>query len=187
MDHKWKDISYLLDGNIKQKKAYKILNELKVFDILQGYNPILVGTIPINIDIENSDLDIICEVYDFNEFENIIKNEFGKMKKFKLYKEVKDRNIIISGNFIYDKFIIEIFGQGLPTIMQNGYKHMLIENRILNICGKEFRDEILSLKKAGIKTEPAFAKCLNIKGNPYDELLKLDSLTDKEIFELFRR
>jgi len=187
MDYKWKDISYLLDGNTKQKKAYKILNELKVFDVLQGYNPILVGTIPINIDIENSDLDIICEVYDFDEFENIIKDKFDKMKKFKLYKEVNDKSVIISANFIYDEFIIEIFGQGLPTTMQNGYKHMLIENRILNICGEDFRDEILNLKKAGIKTEPAFAKCLNIQGNPYDELLKLDNLSNQEILQLLSR
>jgi len=61
----FKDISYLSKGNIKQRKSYEILKKINIFNILYEFKPILVGTIPIEIDIENSDLDIICEVTDF--------------------------------------------------------------------------------------------------------------------------
>ena len=53
-------IEYLKNGNQKQVLAYKILSEYKVLANIAEFDPILVGTIPINIDIENSDLDIIC-------------------------------------------------------------------------------------------------------------------------------
>ncbi len=71
------NISYLQSGNEKQKKAYQVLTDNKVLEKLAPYQPIVVGTIPINIDIENSDLDIICEVYDYNEFADRLNNVFG--------------------------------------------------------------------------------------------------------------
>ncbi|RZK14203.1 MAG: DUF4269 domain-containing protein, partial [Pedobacter sp.] len=62
------DISYLKNGNERQKKAYQILNENSILEKLNHFTPILVGTIPINIAIESSDLDIICDVNDEEEF-----------------------------------------------------------------------------------------------------------------------
>ncbi len=50
---------------------------------------------------------------------------------------------------------------------------MIVEHRILEQKGIEFRYKIKKLKSNGIKTEPAFAKLLKLEGNPYDELLKL--------------
>ncbi len=57
----FKDITYLKEGTIRQKEAYKVLLELNIFELLKNFKPILLGTIPINIDIESSDLDIICQ------------------------------------------------------------------------------------------------------------------------------
>ena len=50
---------------------------------------------------------------------------------------------------------------------------MLAEYKILNNKGLEFKNEIKELKAKGIKTEPAFAKLLGLKGDPYLELLKV--------------
>lgn len=147
MSFMWENISYLLDGNEKQRKVYTTLEKVKIFDILKSFNPILVGTIPIDIDTENSDLDIICEVYDFDEFEEVLSKNFKEMKEFKITidkrKEIKN----LVANFIYYGFIIEIFGQSLPTKKQNGYKHMIIEERLLKIGGDDFKREIIKLKK----------------------------------------
>jgi hypothetical protein len=48
---------------------------------------------------------------------------------------------------------------------------MLIEHHLLNYYDEEFRLKIVSLKEQGYKTEPAFAKVLNLKGDPYQALL----------------
>ncbi|MRX78845.1 DUF4269 domain-containing protein, partial [Pedobacter petrophilus] len=57
---KFDDIKYLQFGNTRQQQAYAALMNNKILSKLIKFNPILVGTIPINIHLENSDLDIIC-------------------------------------------------------------------------------------------------------------------------------
>ena len=120
------DISYLQSGNEKQVKAYHALTDNRVLEKLIPYHPILVGTIPINIDIENSDLDIICEVSDKNEFINKLNTSFGSEKDFTIHESPKFD--AIKANFKLDNFEIEIFGQNLPP--QN---KMLIGICLLNI------------------------------------------------------
>ena len=68
-------------------------------------------------------------------------------------------------------FLIEIFGQTIPSQDQDAFRHMLLEAQILKEKGYIFTKKILHLKKSGLKTEPAFAKLLGLEGNPYDELL----------------
>ncbi|MEH3111904.1 DUF4269 domain-containing protein [Pedobacter terrae] len=165
------NISYLQSGNEKQKKAYQVLTDNKILEKLAPYQPILVGTIPINIDIENSDLDIICDVQDKVTFTEILTNYFQSEKGFKITKNSTFKSI--KANFFIDDFEFEIFGQAIPTIKQNAYRHMLIEYQLLLEKGEIFRQEIIALKKQGYKTEPAFAKLLEIEGNAYEELLKV--------------
>lgn len=167
------DISYLRLGNKRQKKAYQVLTDNRVLEKLTPYQPILVGTIPINIDIENSDLDIICEVSDKNEFIDKLNALFGAEKDFTIHESPKFD--AIKANFIIDGFEIEIFGQNTPTTQQNAYQHMLIEHKVLLAKGEKFRQDIIDLKKQGYKTEPAFAKLLKLEGDAYQELLKLQS------------
>ena len=167
------DISYLKLGNERQKKAYQVLTDNEIIGKLAPYHPILVGTIPINIDIENSDLDIICEVSDKNEFIDKLNVLFGSEKDFIIRESLKFD--AIKANFIIDGFEIEIFGQNIPTARQNAYRHMLIEHKLLLARDEKFRQDIIDLKNQGYKTEPAFAKLLRLDGNAYEELLKLES------------
>ncbi|WP_291650959.1 DUF4269 domain-containing protein [Clostridium sp.] len=175
------NLDYLKIGNMKQQMVFKLLNSTHIFNTLEKYNPILVGTIPIGIDIDSSDLDIICEVYNLKEFEILMKDKFSNFNEFKINK-VNDE--ILTVNFLIHNFEIEVYAQNIKTTDQNGYRHMIIENRILSLCEELVRQKIIQLKKDGYKTEPAFAKLLNLQGNPYDELLKFEKLNDEEIREL---
>lgn len=69
---------------------------------------------------------------------------------------------------------MEIFGQPVPTKQQMGYRHLIAEHKLLMKHGETFRQKIIKLKKQGYKTEPAFAKALGLKGDPYLELLKFE-------------
>jgi len=166
-------IDYLKDGNERQKLAFDTLVNHQIMEKLTAYHPILTGTIPINIDIESSDLDIICYWQDRISFVAKIEASFGLEKDFILRELSIDGHQTIIANFKIDKFEIEIFGQNIPIIKQNAYLHMLIEHRILKEKGEDFRLKVIQLKKEGYKTEPAFAKLLNLKGNPYQSLLQL--------------
>jgi len=167
----FKDISYLKTGNLKQQAAFHILTKHQVLENLAGFDPILVGTIPINIDIENSDLDIVCYWKNKPAFIERIKYLFEKENRFSIREIVIDNQESVVANFFIETFEIEIFGQNIPTELQNGYRHMVIEDQILRSRDENFRLEIVKLKENGIKTEPAFGLLLGLNGNVYQELL----------------
>lgn len=175
------NISYLNNGNNKQKQTYAVLKKLNIIEKLQIYNPIVVGTIPLMIDITDSDIDIICEVYKFVEFEDHLQKEFGHYPSFKLFQKETGTKRYIVANFQHSGFPFEIYGQNLPTTEQSAFRHMMIEHRILKWMDKPFRNRVLELKEKGIKTEPAFAKLLQLKGDPYQALLELESWDDDDL------
>ncbi len=74
--------------------------------------------------------------------------------------------------FQSNNFPVEIFAQNIPVEEQQAFKHMIIEAKILNKKGNIFKNEVVKLKKSGYKTEPAFAKLLDIQGDPYEGLLQ---------------
>lgn len=185
IDKNFADIDYLKYGNKKQKESYDILKKINIFNILKKYSPILVGTIPLGIDIGSSDLDIVCKVTNFIEFEELLNSKFGKHKNYSI--NLNECGNILVCNFYVDNIDIEIYGSEINSKDTNGYRHMMVEYRILNIAEDGFKEDIINLKRNGSKTEPAFAKVLNLQGNPYEELLKLDKYCDKKLLDLINR
>lgn len=176
----WQDISYLLDGNERQREAYHALERLQVFSVLRDYTPVLVGTIPIGIDVEESDLDIVCKAHDLAAFEDQVVRAFGHQQGFRLKHKLINDLLTVVVNFDAG-FPIEIFGQRQPVTEQNAYRHMIVEARLLAIGGEEAQREIRRLKRMGLKTEPAFARYFNLEGNPFEVLLQLSRLSEDEL------
>ncbi|NBL64349.1 DUF4269 domain-containing protein [Flavobacterium sp. NST-5] len=164
-------IAYLKNGTTLQQEAFFVLEKYEVMQKLSRFTPVLAGTIPLNIATATSDLDILCCCDDAEIFMNHIRVHFAKAEKFSLEKRIVNGISTVIANFFLDGFEIEIFGQNVPVQQQNGYRHMIAEAKILAEKGENFRQEILRLKKSGLKTEPAFAKLLNLKGDPYQALL----------------
>jgi hypothetical protein len=166
-------IAYLKNGNERQQYAFEILKKYEIFEKLHAYSPVLAGTIPIEIDIEGSDLDIICEV-DLQFQEAFIETVRSFIPD---HTEVYIENVAVNGeqciviNYTLEGFLIEIFGQNKPVLQQNAYRHMIAEHKILQEKGESFKQKIIELKKEGMKTEPAFGLLLGLE-NPYEELLK---------------
>lgn len=170
------NINYLKSGTARQQKAFEVLNENLILQKLWGFTPVLVGTIPINIANDSSDLDLACYWKDKNHFIEIVKKNFSEENHFQIYeKEISGKEAIVA-NFFTDDFEIEIFGQNIPVEEQFGFRHMIIEAKILEENGEDFRQKIIELKKSGIKTEPAFAQLLNLKGDPYEALLNFKKI-----------
>lgn len=171
-DINFRDLSYLLEGTTEQQNIYKVLTEFKIMELLKEYDPVLIGTFPINIAIKGSDLDIACCFQNKAAFVSTVITAFGKETSFELAEVTIGGIDTVVVNFELAEFPIELFAQQIPVNAQNGYRHMLIEYAILKEKGETFRQEVIKLKKAGVKTEPAFAQLLGLKGNPYDSLLE---------------
>ncbi|WP_394370273.1 DUF4269 domain-containing protein [Zobellia barbeyronii] len=58
---------------------------MQILEKLKEYNPILTGTIPIGIDLPESDLDIICYCKDHSTFSFFLQQEFSHKEGFKVY------------------------------------------------------------------------------------------------------
>ena len=183
MEIPWQDISYLLEGGKRQREAYRALRSLRVFRLLCDYSPVLVGTIPIAIDIDESDLDIVCKAVDLAAFEQRLTEAFSQWQGFC----TKNKSVMgvpsVVASFLHAGFRIEIFAQPRPVTEQNAYRHMIVEARLLAIGGEETRREIQRLKRSGLKTEPAFACYFKIDGDPYEALLQMSRLSVDELRE----
>lgn len=169
------NIVYLQKGNSRQRKAYATLSDKQILSKLKHYDPILVGTIPINLDTENSDLDIICHFVDKQQFHKSITANFSSEKHFTIREHQHSDTVAIVTNFVVDSFEIEIFGQNIPTKQQFAYRHMIVEHNLLKKHGEKLRQQVLELKRQGYKTEPAFGLALGLTGNPYMELLTFEA------------
>lgn len=178
----WGNINYLQSGNKRQQEAFAALSGLNIMFLLKEYEPILVGTIPIEIDIPESDLDIICYTKDLVAFQGVVHEYFRKYHTF----FDKFSNEAYIAKFYFCGFEFEIFAQPVPTRYQYAYRHMLIEYKILNLAGQRFKNEIIQLKQNGYKTEPAFGKLLKLN-EPFSELIELENWSDKQLIEFVRK
>jgi len=167
-------ITYLADGTVRQQEAYRLLTKYRFVELLSGFSPLLAGTIPISIDIESSDLDIICYYKSKDDFKSILTQHFSAFSDFSLQELLINREQAILASFTTDGWPIEIFGQNIPVKQQMAYRHMIVEHHLLRQKGEPFRKQIIDLKNKGYKTEPAFAKALGLIGDPYLSLLDLE-------------
>ncbi len=173
---KFDDIEYLKVGTEQQQNVYDLLTEARLFDLLKPYDPLLVGTLPIDIAIASSDLDVICCAKDLEEFCRFAQKSFSWRESFHLSKSVVNKVPTVLVHFMLSSFEVELFVQGVPSKFQHGYRHMIIEYEILSNNDENFRQRILALKVAGVKTEPAFAQLLGLEGDPYERLLNYKSI-----------
>ncbi|MEK6477231.1 DUF4269 domain-containing protein [Catalinimonas sp. 4WD22] len=174
----------LQSGTPVQQQAAQCLQHLELKEKLKAYSPVLCGTIPLNLNVSGSDLDIICEAADFRYLESILLRHYAHLSDFSIRHTEIRRVLSLVTNFSSGDFKIEVFVQAQPVKQQYAFRHMCIEKRILDLAGDSFCQQVICLKAQGLKTEPAFAQLLKLQGDPYDALLELESYRDNEILYL---
>jgi hypothetical protein len=163
---------YLNEGSELQKMAFEELVKSEILSTLNDYKPVVAGTFPLNIAIETSDLDILCQVNDFESFSSYISSKCDYFDKFSIRSKFFQGEEALIVNYEGYNLPVEIFCQDLNPCRQLAYVHMEAERVILGERNAEFRSDILRLKKAGFKTEPAFAKLLGLEGDPYHSVIQ---------------
>ncbi|MFZ6011501.1 MAG: DUF4269 domain-containing protein [Bacteroidota bacterium] len=172
----FESISYLKVGTPLQRKTYDVLCQSGILSALAPYNPVLAGTLPLDLFIPGqSDLDILCEVSSsLQEFSEFLIQEFSSRDAFSIRQKHIKGKVSVIACFNLGQFAVEIFGQATPVCQQAAFRHMITEYKLLQKHGEAFKEQILKLKKQGIKTEPAFALVLGLHGDAYDVLLNLE-------------
>lgn len=157
-----------------------------VMQALDEFDPHIAGTLPIGVALPSSDIDILCHAPDLSAFASVVWTEFSAFENFALRQRTTgDRPVVAS--FRAKGWEFELFGSVLPVAKQAGWRHFVIEKRLLSLGGTELCSAILDCRRRGFKTEPAFAAVLGLPGNPYDSLLELETMTDEQLAEVLCR
>jgi hypothetical protein len=178
----WKDLTYLRQGSAQQRRTYDLLQRHKLLPRLGACDPVLVGTFPLDLTVPGSDLDIICEEPDLAAFRQTLAG-FAAYPKYMVWLASTTEPALVA-SFEVEGLAVEVFGQALPTARQNGYRHMVVEARLLAAGGAALRQQVLALKASGVKTEPAFAQVLGLPGDPYHALLALEACDEAALAAL---
>lgn len=157
----------------KDKRITAFLPSLKAFAI---YTPLLSGTIPLGINVPGSDLDILMATDNFDQLAALIKQTYPSA-------QIKVTDHLVA-NLEFQGLPIEFYAKNRPVLEQNAHRHLRIEGRLLKLLGASFKAKIIELKRQGIKTEPAFGQLLELS-SPYEELLELYYLSDRELLQRF--
>ena len=159
-----------------------VLSELRLLERIRKFQPIVIGTPPLGIDVETSDIDIACSADDLHDFSETIESGFSKLVVECKHMRVRGEPTACA-RLRSKGWDIELFCQAVPVEQQSGVRHFEIERRLLNLI-PDLRPRVLLLKKQGLKTEPAFAQLLGLSGDPYEAMLKLESAGNEELAEL---
>jgi hypothetical protein len=172
---------YLSEGNGRQRRVHRLIGELRIMERLAFYEPVVAGTIPIDIDVESSDVDILCRCEHPGRFEEDVRAHFSWTEQFEVRGPALGKNDRVVARFLYGDECFELFGQPIPVRRQHGFVHMVVEYRILRMTDARFRDAVRALKESGVSTEQAFARLMGIQADPYETLYSFGKLNDRKL------
>lgn len=167
--YSWENI---LGASDLQRSVRDVLADSGIFQKVEKYTPILCGSYPLDIALTGSDVDISCYTHDLESYIYFVLENFREQENFYLkIKEIRNQPSVVV-RFLHKNQMIELFAQEVPVCKQHGFLHMVTEWHILEERGQAFREQLMALREAGLKTEPAFAHLLRLRGDPYMSLLE---------------
>ncbi|WP_108662360.1 DUF4269 domain-containing protein [Acuticoccus kandeliae] len=156
---------------------HAVLPALDPGGALAPFDPRIAGTPPLGLDRPDSDIDILCHAPDMAAFLAALTPLLAGQADVRLW-QWRDAPRPLVARFMAFGWEVEIFASAEPVAHQNGWHHFEIERRLLALGGPALRARIMTLRERGLKTEPAFAAALGLKGDPYAALLALAALDE---------
>ena len=129
---------------------------------------------------------MLCHAPDAEAFAAALWEAFGHFAHFAMWQWQKaDRPVIAAFSVAGVSF--EVFGQALPVEQQHGWRHFAVEARLLRLGGAGLREAVMAARRAGAKTEPAFAEVLGLEADAYQAILDLGEKNDTGLVEVLKR
>ncbi|QCO19848.1 DUF4269 domain-containing protein (plasmid) [Azospirillum brasilense] len=157
-----------------------------IMTILAAFDPHLAGTPPLGLALPASDIDVLCHAPDPLAFTAAVWTAYGDAPAFSIRQWIGGERAVIA-TFDAEGWTFELFASSRPVAEQAGWRHFIVEQRLLRLGGAGFRTRVMAHRWAGLKTEPAFAAALGLKGDPYRLLLDLAHETEEQLREQLAR
>jgi hypothetical protein len=168
------------------RRSYeRALAECDVLGRLAPFDPRVAGTPPLGLDLPDSDIDVLCFAPDARAFTDAVWHNFSNAPAFTV-KQLMREPMPVVASFDVAGWRIEIYGEAAPVDQQRGWRHFAVERRLLALGGEHLAVAVLAQRRQGMKTEPAFAAVLGLRGDPYLALLDLGEQDDKTLVSALR-
>ena len=63
----------------------------RILEVLQRFDPRVVGTLPLDLAVATSDIDVVCEARDPNAFADVVWDAYCQFERFQLYRWREER------------------------------------------------------------------------------------------------
>ena len=168
------------------RRSYEAaLDECDVLEALAPFDPRIAGTPPLGLDLPGSDIDVLCFAPDAHAFTDIVWHNFSNAPAFMAKQLVRAPRPVVA-SFEVTGWRIELYGEAIPVEQQRGWRHFAVEQRLLALGGDDLPVAVLALRGQGMKTEPAFAAALRLRGDPYLALLDLGEQDDETLVSVLQ-
>lgn len=157
-----------------------------VWDALARFHPVMAGSIPLGLDTDASDVDVLVEALDLETFRRVCKRTWGSHPDFFLVDRVWQDLPAVICRVRVDSLLCEMFAQAQPVALHRGFRHLIAEWRLLTAGGDALYQAVRAARRRGLKTEPAFAEVLRLEGDPYVALL-LDRCSEEALQQIVAR
>ncbi len=151
-----------------------------VIELLAGFDPRIAGTLPLGVSIAGSDIDILCHAPEPNDVADCLWEARERLSGLVLRRWTSEDRPLVA-TFDLSGWPVEVFASPVEIDRQAGWRHFIVEQRLLQLAGDTLRDRVLTLRQNGAKTEPAFAAALGLRGDPYIELYRLSRVPDANL------
>lgn len=160
----------------------EVLAASGVLDLLAGFDPRIAGTLPLGVSLPGSDIDILCHAPDPDEVAKRLWDARERLPALNLRRWTTGHRPLVAGSNLGD-WLVEVFASPVEVDWQEGWRHFVAEEWLLELGGEALREAVMALRQGGAKTEPAFAAALGLRGDPYAELSRLSHAPDAELRE----
>jgi hypothetical protein len=151
-----------------------------VLGALASFRPRIAGTPPLGLDLPGSDIDVLCFAPDAHVFADTVWRNFSPATAFTMKQLLRSPRPVVA-SFEVAGWRIELYGEATPVGQQRGWRHFVVERRLLALGGASLRAAVLTRRLQGLKTEPAFASALGLAEDPYLALLDLQEQDDTDL------
>ncbi len=160
----------------ENSRVHEALQDAGVLRDLRSKNPLVVGTFPLGLSLESSDVDVLLAAADLGTLAKDLEQLYGLRPGFFLeHRSVNERPTLIC-RFTQGGVRFELFAQNQEPVQQDAFRHYLAQERLLKLGGEELRQRVLHLRSAGTKTEAAFCQALKLTGDPFQRMLEVQRL-----------
>lgn len=154
-----------------------------VLDLLGRFDPRIAGTLPLGVSLPASDIDILCHATEPDDVADCLWEARERLPGLALRRWTSGGRPMVA-TFGIDDWPVEVFASPVEVERQAGWRHFVVERLLLELAGEALRQRVLGLRRAGARTEPAFAAALGLQGDPYAALYRLSLAPDGQLREL---